>query len=398
MSNAYVKLATLVDAEATRREEADDGIVLVQASRLTPAPVNWLWRDWLALGKFHVLAGAPGQGKTTIALALAATVSSGGGWPDGSSCAPANVLIWSGEDDPADTLLPRLLAMGADTSRVYFVEGTRLGGKVQPFDPARDLVQLSAQAKRIGSVALLIVDPVVSAVTGDSHKNTEVRRALQPLVDLGATLGAAVLGISHFSKGSAGREPTERVTGSLAFGAVARVVLCVAKVKGEGEVGDRRILARAKSNIGPDDGGFEYGIDQVELDTHVGITASVITWGHEVQGTARELLAEAESDPGAGEELSALEEAVQFLRTELQAGPKTAKDIFREARDAGHSERTIKRAKGELGAESIKEKAGWVWVLPKIEIKGAKVAKGSRLSKLGLLGTLGTLADDSEAL
>lgn len=387
MSTPYVKLASLVDAETVRREFEDDGIVLVQASRLMPMPVSWLWRGWLASGKFHVLAGAPGQGKTTIALALAATVSSGGCWPDGSSCAPANVLVWSGEDDPADTLLPRLLAMGADASRVFFVEGTRVAGKVQPFDPARDLVQLSAQAERIGSVALLVVDPVVSAVTGDSHKNTEVRRALQPLVDLGASLNAAVLGISHFSKGSAGREPTERVTGSLAFGAVARVVLCVGKVKGEGAEGDRRVLARAKSNIGPDDGGFEYDIEQVDLKAHPGVTASLITWGQEVQGTARELLAEAEANSGLGEELSALDDAVQFLCSELQAGPKTAKSIFREARDAGHSERTIKRAKSELGVESIKEKAAWVWALPPNQDKRAKGAKNSKPSHLGPLGT-----------
>lgn len=163
--------------------------------------------------------------------------------------------MWSGEDDPADTLLPRLLAMGAEPARVYFVTGARIGNELQSFDPARDMAQLLVEAERIGNVRLLIVDPVVSAVAGDSHKNTEVRRALQPLVDLGASLGATVLGISHFSKGSAGRDPTERVVGSMAFGAVARVVLCAAKVKRREDKGDRRILVRSKSNIGPDEGG-----------------------------------------------------------------------------------------------------------------------------------------------
>jgi putative DNA primase/helicase len=328
---------------------------------------------------------------------LAATVSNGGRWPDGTRCSPANVLIWSGEDDPADTLLPRLLAMGADASRIYFVDGTRIDGKVQSFDPARDLVQLTVEAERIGSVALLIVDPVVSAVAGDSHKNTEVRRALQPLVDLGATLGAAVLGISHFSKGSAGRDPTERVTGSLAFGAVARVVLCVAKVKDKDGGDDRRILARAKSNIGPDDGGFEYGIAQTELTAHPGITASLIEWGDAVQGTARELLAEAETEPGDSEESTALDDAVEFLRSELRDGPKPAKAIFGEARQAGHSDRTIKRAKAVLKAEAIKEATRWVWALPASEAKGAKEAKEFTSENRGTLGPLGTLADESEA-
>ena len=151
-------------------EPVVDGVVLVSGADLVPQPVSWLWRDWLAQGKLHILAGAPGQGKTTIALAMAATVTIGGRWPDSSRCERGTVLIWSGEDDPADTLLPRLLAAGADKRRVHFVSGTRVNGEVQPFDPATDMVQLAAQAARIGEVRLIVVDPVVSAVTGDSQR------------------------------------------------------------------------------------------------------------------------------------------------------------------------------------------------------------------------------------
>jgi putative DNA primase/helicase len=96
-------------------------------------------------------------------------------------------LVWSGEDDPKDTLLPRLLTMGADPQCVFFVDGARVNGESVAFDPSRDMQALAEAAKNVGGCALLIVDPVVSAVNGDSHKNTEVRRALQPLVDLGAT-------------------------------------------------------------------------------------------------------------------------------------------------------------------------------------------------------------------
>ncbi len=100
-------------------------------------------------------------------------------------------------------------------------------------------------------------------MTGDSHKNTEVRRAMQPLVDLADACNCAVLGITHFSKGGQGSDPAQRVVGSVAFTAVARVVLVAAKVKDEqGE--DARILARGKSNIGPDDVGFAYHMDQCE--------------------------------------------------------------------------------------------------------------------------------------
>ena len=92
-------------------------------------------------------------------------------------------------------------------------------------------------------LALLIVDPIVSAVATDSHKNGEVRRGLQPLVDLAAAQGCALLGITHYSKGTAGRDPLERVTGSVAFGALARLVFGTAKPTEEGAP---RRMVRAK--------------------------------------------------------------------------------------------------------------------------------------------------------
>ena len=139
-------------------------VVLTCGADLTPEPVQWLWPDWLALGKFHLLAGAPGQGKTTIAMGMAATVTIGGRWPDGSRCAAGNVLIWSGEDDYTDTLLPRLIAAGADRSRVFFVDGTRTGGVVRPFDPSTDTRTLKEAIQQIGSVRLIVIDPVSTAV------------------------------------------------------------------------------------------------------------------------------------------------------------------------------------------------------------------------------------------
>lgn len=338
-------------------------VILVNGADLTPKPVRWLWPGWLALGKIHILAGAPGQGKTTIALAMAATVTIGGRWPDGSRCQPGNVLVWSGEDDPADTLLPRLLAAGADKRRVYFVSGTRLNGEVQSFDPARDMAELETQATAIGGVSLIMVDPVVSAVAGDSHKNTEVRRALQPLVDLASRMDAAAVGISHFSKGGQGSDPASRVVGSIAFTAVARVVLVAAKVKGEEGNNDRRILARGKSNIGPDDGGFKYYIEQSE--PLPGIHASYIAWGKAVEGSARELLNEPDGE--GSEDKSAVDAAQEFLREALASGPTPTRTLQTECKDAGVSWASVRRASAAMGVMKRKGAGSiWYWSLPHV--------------------------------
>jgi len=79
---------------------------LLPASGIKPEPISWLWRDWLARGKMHIIAGQPGTGKTTVAMKMAATVSAGSHWPEGTRATKGNVIIWSGEDDPADTLVP----------------------------------------------------------------------------------------------------------------------------------------------------------------------------------------------------------------------------------------------------------------------------------------------------
>lgn len=341
------------------RPPQPDGVVITRGSDLRIEPINWLWPQWLARGKLHLLAGAPGQGKTTIAMAFAATVSAGGHWPDGMTCKPGNVLIYTGEDDPADTLAPRLLASGADLSRCHFVSATRIDGQEQPFDPARDMPGLRAAVQDMGGVDLLIVDPIVGAVTGDSHKNTETRRGLQPLVDLAAECRCALLGVTHFAKGGQGTDPAQRVVGSIAFIALARVVLVAAKVQSEDET-PLRVIARAKSNIGPDDGGFEYSLEQSEVAT--GIVASHVAWGKAVQGTARELLTD--PDDETAEHAS---DAADVLRNELVADCWTPADVAqRPLRDMGLSKKQIWAVTKKLAVIRTKGamKGGWYWRLP----------------------------------
>ena len=371
---------------------------LIRASDVTPEAIAWLWNGWLAAGKMHVFGGAPGTGKTTISMGLAATVTTGGRWPDGTRSIAGNVVIWSGEDDPADTLIPRLVLSGADLSLVYFIADIREGNERRSFDPARDMEPLRRKLAEIGGVKLLIVDPVVSAIAGDSHKNAEVRRGLQPLVDLAGSMRCALLGITHFSKGTGGRDPVERLTGSLAFGALARVVLVAAKHQEEGDDGRTvRLFCRAKSNIGPDDGGFEYDLHQAELKTHPGIFASSVLWGEAVEGAARELLATADATGDDGEG-GTLADAKRFLSDLLVDGPLPTKTIKADADGAGYSWATIRRAQKALGIEPVKEgmKAGWVWRMPgqeaaKALLENAKMLKNPEDAQQKEVSTFGEI-------
>jgi putative DNA primase/helicase len=310
------------------------------------------------------MAGAPGCGKTTLAVNLAAIVTKGGTWPDGTQAAAGDVLIWSGEDDPQDTLAPRLLAAGAAMERVHFIGEFIDDQGPRSFDPATDVYSLNRLLSETKlQPSLLIVDPLVSAVSADSHKNAEVRRSLAPLVDLAQHRHCAVLGISHFSKGTQGRDPTERVTGSLAFGALARVVFAVAKIPDH--EGGGRILVRSKNNLGPDTGGFRFDLESYQLQTCHGIYATRVVWGEALAGTAREILsmAEAETDQ---EEKTERQEAEEWLLTLLADGPARRTEIMKAARENGFSEATLKRASQSIGVH-IKRAGfgdGSCWSLP----------------------------------
>jgi putative DNA primase/helicase len=343
----------------------------------------------------HIIGGQPGAGKTTLAMLMASTATVGGIWPDGSRAPRGNVIIWSSEDDPADTLLPRLVASGADVERVFFVGDVAQGEERRPFDPAKDMEPLREAIGKAGGCVLIVVDPIVSAVAGDSHKNADTRRALQPLVDLAASVNAALLGITHLSKGTSGREPIERITGSIAFGALARVVMIAGK-EGETEDGTppRRFLARAKSNIGPDEGGFAYELRQEPMPGDDRIIASIAVFGEAIEGTARDMLAMAESNANAEEDGGlALREAKDFLTDFLADGSKPVKGIESAGRDAGHSPRTLRRAKDALGIASVKSglNGGWEWTLPEGGQDGQGFEGGNLQQPKAKVATLETL-------
>lgn len=340
----------------------NQGVVLIKASQLKPQPIDWIWKGWLASGKFHLIGGIAGTGKTSIALALASTITRGDIFPDGSGCESGEVVMWTGEDDPADTLTPRLMAMGANLEKVHFVSGFSSSGKVRPFNPATDLGELKVTLQGLSNLRLLILDPIVAVVTKDGNKNSEVRQDLAPLIEMSNQLNFAILGITHFSKNTSGMQPIERITGSLAFGAVARLVLVASKIK-KSDGSEIRIFLRAKSNIGEDEGAFEYSLEKYSTENQ--IETSKVSWGQHIEGSALDLL----TDTGSSTKGEGINGCMSYLEDLLSEGAIPAEEILSTCKDKGFSESTVKRAKKKMNLQANKTGFGqggsWTWELSK---------------------------------
>ena len=347
---------------------------------MKPEHVAWFWDGYLAKGKFHLLGGDPGTSKSTIAIDLAARITRGADWPDGSKNeqGPAHVVIWSGEDAASDTLLPRFMLAGGNRDLAHFVRADAVvGGK--DFDISVHVPQLEAAAVAVREqsdgipIGLFIVDPVANLAPADNSQNAKIRQYLNPLVKFGERQGVAILGISHLSKGTEKRGSTQRITGSLAFAALARLVLFASKVAGDPE--SRRIFSRGKSNISADSGGYYYKVNEIPV-TIDGSTRPVsgIEWGAPFHGNADDALRKAEADQRHSNKIQspALDNAKTFLKKALADGPVPAKEIVKDARDGhGITPATLTRAKEKLGIESEKIGAGkdsyWTWAMPDIE-------------------------------
>jgi hypothetical protein len=214
----------------------------------------------------------------------------------------------------------------------------------------------------------VLLDPFVSAVKPgkNSHNNAETRQGLQHVVDFAERRNCAVLGVHHLTKGTKGNDPVERLTGSLAMGAIPRIVMMTVKNRPGEE--PPRLLVRAASNIGPSGGGFGYDIEErfVPDADGVDISATRIKWGDYISGDAKALVDAAEmTEEPEEKKRPAVGKAKAFLNRLLKDGPRRAADVYSEALAEGHAERTIKRAKNELGILSVKNGDGvWEWSLP----------------------------------
>lgn len=325
-----------------------------------PKPVRWLWKNRIARGKLNLLAGHPGRGKSTLTLHMASVVSAGGGWPDGAECPLGNVIFITCEDDAADTLVPRLKAAGADCTRCHLLDTVQnVKGGWRPFNLKTDIANLEQMACDIGSVSLVVIDPISAYLDGiDSHKVAEVRGGLVPLQQFAERSGAAVILVSHFNKGTPDGSAMSRVAGSGAFVAVCRSAWAVERDPEQPD-GGRRILAPMKNNLGDDRTGFAFELEPCEFGD--GTSGSRVRF---LPGTisisADELV---RSHPPSNSRRSALSDASEFLSRLLASGPLPEPDIKSAATKAGQSWRTIQRAKKTLAIGSVRRGDHWDWEL-----------------------------------
>ena len=331
------------------------GPVLVRLSDVTPEKVRWLWPDRIALGKVALLAGDPGLGKSFVSLDIAARVTRALPWPDGceNPVPPGGVVLLSAEDDPADTIRPRLDASGADVSRVNVltaIEGADDEGQYRRgVDLTRDLRYVDQAIEETADCRLVIIDPI-SAYLGrtDSHKNADIRGVLAPLAELASRHGVAVLAVTHLSKGEG--PAIYRSIGSIAFVAAARTAWAIAADHSDPA---RRLFLPIKNNLASSPPGMAYRID----------TRPAVEWEADpVTVTADEAIGR-EADDGTK---SALGEAVDWLSHSLANGRRPAKEVKDEAKEAGISLRTLDRAKAKLGVIAGPDGFGgrWMWRLP----------------------------------
>lgn len=216
---------------------------LVKTSTLQYVPVDWIWKQRIASGKITILDGDPGTGKSGLTLDIAARLSTGRDWPDNQpSYQASDTIIINGEDDPSDTIMPRLVAAGADCDRIHVVTGDQNRLPSLP-DSLGDLEELinEVQAK------LLIIDPIMAflSTTISSSSDQEVRRALTPLAAMASRTGCAVLVVRHLNKRTE-HSALQRGGGSMGIIGAARLGFLLTRDK---NVKNRSILSPTKSNL-----------------------------------------------------------------------------------------------------------------------------------------------------
>lgn len=351
--------------DPARDQPAHRELILTSAANIKPMPVFWVWEGRLALGTLGLLAGRQGLGKSTLAYWLAALITLGK-LPGEFLGKPKSVLVCATEDSWEHTIVPRLIAAGADLNRVYRVEVLTADEIHVGLSLPRDNHAVEKAAKQ-SDAALLLLDPLISRLGGlDTHKDSDVRQALEPLVSVAGRANMAVLGLIHHNKGASG-DPLQSVMGSTAFSAVARSVHTVIPDPDD-ETDTRRLFGTPKNNLGRTNlPTLSFTVESAPVPTEQGPAwTGYIIWGDDHVGSISEAMGRAAKGPD--EDKSATQEAAAWLEDYLtMEGPEVpSMAVKAKGEKAGHSLSTLNRARKRLGV--ISEVSGFPrtskWSLP----------------------------------
>lgn len=319
--------------------------------------ISWLWPDRIAIGKITLITGNPGLGKSQLTAYMAALVTNNGKWPvDQTVCAQGGVIILSAEDEPEDTIRPRLEACNANLDHIFIIDAILEKNTDLPlrnFNLKNDITRLEEMLEDLKikgiNIFLIIIDPITAYLGGiDAHKNADVRGLLAPLNQLASKHQIAIVAISHLNKNSS-NEVLMRVSGSIAFIAAARAAFLVAR---DNEDENKLLFLPLKNNIGNDKTGLSFIIEPHELPSN--IKTSRIVWGNEViSKSANEIMMQHEkNDPHTKRE------AEEFLSSFLADGRRYVSDIFKQASREMISEKVLRNAKNKLGVNHGREGFG----------------------------------------
>jgi hypothetical protein len=321
----------------------------VRLDQVKPQRLAWRSRGRVARGKITILDGDPGLGKSTMLMDWAARVSRGDALPDGDPQPERGVLLICAEDDPADTIVPRLVAMNADLRQITLLTELPLvdqeTGLVKP-DATRLVslpgdVPLIEEAIRKLNIGLLIIDPLFAFLDPELRANSDqdVRAALTPLASALARTNASAILVRHLNKSASGNS-LYRGGGSIGIIGVARLGLLIARSREDRDV---RVLASTKSNIGPPPKSYAYRLVSVE-----GQDVARVEWIGEVHDSADDLLGDTLA---TDEQRQAESEAEAFLTQYLARSPAQRATIIADAKRAGISARAVDKAKQRLGIQ-----------------------------------------------
>lgn len=349
-------------------DEPDDvgtrRVTLERASGIRPRRVHWLWEGRLALGTLGILAGKQGLGKSTLAYWLAGQITRGV-LPGEFYRTPKAVLVCATEDSWAHTIVPRLIAAGADLEKVYRIAVDTATGFQSELSLPRDLNETGQVAVRVDA-ALLLLDPLMSRLGSnlDTHKDAEVRLALEPLVALADRSKLSVLGLMHFNK-SGKTDALGLVQAATAFTAVARSVHTVVEDP-EDDTNRRRLFGTPKNNLGTDQPTTAFTIESYSVPTDDGEAwTGQLQWQDYDGPSIHEAI---RNGSGTSEDRTAVGEAGEWLLDYLsmQGGSAPAKDITKAGQAVGHARSTLARARQRQGI--VSESHGFPreasWALP----------------------------------